>query len=178
MLNGQSQNQGSSPPKPDTVCQILQTGPYFKKDGRQTGIFLTKIRALDGRKDGRRRAKFKFLFLKKARKFDTHTECTAQICEIRHLEIAVQVQHLSPLPDCLLPHLLVQGRAHLLGAALPSPTPCGQEGTGLWILIPILHICIFCLVGPTTCLGPVQLVVLTRYLVAYYLWQTCLFFIK
>ena len=48
-----------------SVCQILQTGPYLKKDGRKTGIFLTKIRALDGRKDGRRRAKFKFLFLKK-----------------------------------------------------------------------------------------------------------------
>ena len=53
------------------VCQILQTGPYLKKDGRKTGIFLTKIRALDGHKDGRRRAKFKFLFLKKARKFDS-----------------------------------------------------------------------------------------------------------
>ena len=53
------------------VCQILQTGPYLKKDGRKTGVFLTKIRALDGRKDGRRRAKFKFLFLKKARKFDS-----------------------------------------------------------------------------------------------------------
>ena len=45
-----------------SVCQILQTGPYLKKDGRKTGVFLTKIRALDGRKDGRRRAKFKFLF--------------------------------------------------------------------------------------------------------------------
>ena len=53
------------------VCQILQTGPYLKKDGRKTGIFLTKIRALDGRKDGRRRAKLKFLFLKRARKFDS-----------------------------------------------------------------------------------------------------------
>ena len=57
-----SSNNGS---RQIAVCQILQTGPYLKKDGRKTGVFLTKIRALDGRKDGRRRAKLKFLFSKK-----------------------------------------------------------------------------------------------------------------
>ena len=40
-------------------------GPIFEKRRAKDGLFLTKIRALDGRKDGRRRAKFKFLFLKK-----------------------------------------------------------------------------------------------------------------
>ena len=46
-------------------------GSIFEKRRAKDGRFLTKIRALDGRKDGRRRAKFKFLFLKKARKFDS-----------------------------------------------------------------------------------------------------------
>ena len=35
---------------------------FRKKMGERRAFFLTKIRALDGRKDGRRRAKFKFLF--------------------------------------------------------------------------------------------------------------------
>ena len=36
---------------------------YLKKDGRKTGAFLTKIRALDGRKDGQNSS---FCFLKSA----------------------------------------------------------------------------------------------------------------
>ena len=35
----------------------------------------------------------------------------------------------------------------------------------------------FCQVGPTTCLGPVHVYVLTHYLVAYYWWHTCLFYV-
>ena len=84
-----------------------------------------------------------------------HTQRIAQVCEIRHFKITVQVQHLCPLPDRLLPHLFVQGRAGLPGAPLPPSTPCDQKGNCLYVIN--LHLYIFCLVGPTTCPGPVHL---------------------
>ena len=47
---------------------------------------------------------------------------------------AKKVKHLCPVPHSLLPHLLVQGRAHLLRAPLPPSTLCDQEGCGLLLI--------------------------------------------
>ena len=105
----------------------------------------------------------------------TMVERIAQVCEKGHFKIAVQVQHLRPLPDRLLPHLFVQGWTGLPGAPLSPSTPSDQEGYCLYVID--LQMYIFRQVGPTTCPGPVQFyIVLTQYLVACWSWQTCLLF--
>ena len=106
----------------------------------------------------------------------TMVERIAQVCEKGHFKIAVQVQHLRPLPDRLLPHLFVQGWTGLPGAPLSPSTPSDQEGYCLYVID--LQMYIFRQVGPTTCPGPVQFyIVLTQYLVACWSWQTCLLFL-
>ena len=63
-----------------------------------------------------------------------HTQWIAQVCEIRHFKITVQVQHLCPLPDCLLPHLFVQGWAGVPGAPLSPSTSSDKEGNCLYVI--------------------------------------------
>ena len=57
-----------------------------------------------------------------------HTEHTPQVYQTEHHKVTFQVKHLCPLPHSLLSHILVQGRALLLGAPLPPPTIGEQEG--------------------------------------------------
>ena len=51
-----------------------------------------------------------------------HTDHTPQVCQTKYFEVTIQVKHLCPLPHSLLSHLLVQGRAHILGTPLSPPT--------------------------------------------------------
>ena len=84
-----------------------------------------------------------------------HTQWIAQVREIRHFKITVQVQHLCPLPDRLLPHLFVQGWAGVPGAPLSPSTSSDKEGNCLHVINVFLYT--FRQVGPTTCPGPGQL---------------------
>ena len=97
-----------------------------------------------------------------------HTEHTAQICQTWHHQDTVQVKHICTQPHSLISHFPLQGRAHLHGAPLPSPTFGDQDQDCDCNLIDIHFMGPFCQVGPTTCLGPVHVYVLTHYLVAYY----------
>ena len=56
-----------------------------------------------------------------------HTEHTAQICQTWHHQDTVQVKHICTQPHSLISHFPLQGRAHLHGAHLPSPTFGDQD---------------------------------------------------
>ena len=65
---------------------LLQTGSFLQKDGRKTGAFLAKIRALDGRKDGQNSS-----CVSKKRVNTTRDILTTKVCKSTQFNVKVHL---------------------------------------------------------------------------------------